>query len=91
MNNSQINPSLPVATFIRFSESGKRAFCTVRANAFETTSFTNAYLSAIPFQGMKKGDSLNIPEGYTFQEREDENGETLRYKDGNALQFVSWE
>ena len=77
------------ATFIRTSESGKSAMIAVPSNGFQLGNKL-AYISAIPCEGLVKGDTLEIPSGYRFQEMVNSNGEVLTYADGNPLVQLVW-
>lgn len=77
------------AVFIRMTESGKSALCTVKANPFALGG-TPVYLAAAPFAECTKGDGVEIPDGFTFVPLLDKDGEALTTKDGSTRQTLQW-
>jgi hypothetical protein len=79
-----------VAVFKGLSKSGNSAKVMLKRNEFELGG-TFGYLASAPFKGMKKNDTLEVPAGWSIEERADENGEVYTYPDSDEpIAFFTW-
>lgn len=68
----------------------KSALIMVKANKFEFSS-KPAYIPASAVEGLKEGDTFEIPDGFRFVERINyETGEVQTTKDGAPLHNLVW-
>lgn len=77
------------AKFIRLSETGKTAVCTVKGSGFQIGS-QPVYLNADPFLEMIPGDTVNLPEGGRLVDMVGPDGKPLLTKDGTPKQTMVW-
>ena len=79
---------MAIATF--HSERGeKSALILVKANAF-VFSATPVYIPRAAVEGMKKGDIIEIPDGYSLVDMLDEDGNARTTESGEHLKTLSY-
>lgn len=80
-----------MAKLIYHSDRGqKSALCLVKANAFQMSA-SPVYVPREAVAGMKKGDSIDIPDGYKLKPIVDgETGEVRTAKNGAQLNTLTW-
>ena len=77
---------------VRISESGNSAMVGIKTNE-RNFGNTLAYVGLTAEEkeaDLKKGDTIVIPSDFSLVTKEDENGETLCYKNGEAIKFVEF-
>tara|TARA_R110000751_G_scaffold240463_1_gene341055 strand:+ start:110 stop:355 length:246 start_codon:yes stop_codon:yes gene_type:complete len=81
---------MALATFNRFTKSGKSALILVKHNKF-VFSMTPVYVPASACEGMDKGDTFDLPDGYTLVDMIDmETGEARTSDDGSHLKRLEY-
>ena len=59
------------------------------SNPFDCCQKT-VYIPAVAVAGKSKGDMVTIPEGWKTTTKEDDNGEVMKFSDGENMLFLTF-